>query len=58
MVHREFDDTALFSGYMHWKSFVTAYLPERCLHQFGYVRAYHDQPLAYHLELMDNFVLT
>lgn len=30
-VHREFDESSLYSGYMWWETLVTRHLPERCL---------------------------
>lgn len=37
-VHREFDESSLFSGYMRWETLVAKHLPERCLRQYGYVQ--------------------
>lgn len=37
-VHREFDETHLFSSHMRWETLVVRHLHVRCLLQYGYVQ--------------------
>lgn len=49
-VHRELDDSSLYSSYICWETMVTRHLPERCLQQYDYVlsipRSVSDIPYA------------
>lgn len=38
-VHREFEDTSLYLGYMRWEIMVARHLSERCLRQYDYVQS-------------------
>ncbi|XP_058734096.1 uncharacterized protein LOC131605803 [Vicia villosa] len=38
MIHREFDESYLYSSHMRWETLVARHLPERCLQHYEYIK--------------------
>lgn len=52
IVHREFDDSSLYSGFMRWETLVARHLSERCLRQYVMSKTSHDQFWIFHLRAL------